>query len=112
MADVLEAELDAADERGAELAVRAPRAQSARIDVGARRIVLELNNGCAYAFPVALVEDLRTVRDADLADVVIDGAGFNLAWPALGVDLFVPGLVAGIFGARRWMESDRVRAAE
>jgi len=109
MVDDLDAEIDAAEKLGAELSAHSPRAKSAWFDAVSRRIVLELTNGCAYAFPPALIEDLQNMSDEALADVVVDGAGFNLAWPALGVDLMVPGLVAGVFGTRKWMESQRRR---
>ena len=38
-----------------------------------------------------------------LSGVLIDGAGFNLHWPAIGADLHAPALVAGVFGTRDWM---------
>ena len=104
MADDVDAEIDAAELRGSELLAHAPRAVSARYDAASRRIVLEMANGCAYAFPPKLVEDLQNASDADLAGVVVDGAGFNLHWPALDADLWVPGLVDGVFGTRRWAE--------
>ena len=41
----------------------------------------------------------------------VDGLGFNLHWPALDVDLYVPALVAGIFGTQAWMTRQLARAA-
>jgi hypothetical protein len=35
----------------------------------------------------------------------------DLHWPALDVDLFVPGLVVGIFGTRAWMTRELARVA-
>jgi hypothetical protein len=35
--------------------------------------------------------------------------GFNLHWPALDVDLFVPALLAGVFGTRAWMARELAR---
>jgi hypothetical protein len=46
-----------------------------------------------------------------LAQVEVDGAGFNLHWPTLDVDLYVPALVAGIFGTRAWMTRELARRA-
>ena len=88
-----------------------PRARAARFDRKSGRVVIELTNGCAYAFPAQLVQDLRGAADDELADVKVDGAGFNLHWPMLDADLYVPALVAGIFGTRAWMARELASAA-
>jgi hypothetical protein len=41
----------------------------------------------------------------------VDGAGFNLHWPALDVDLYVPALLAGVFGTRSWIARELARLA-
>ena len=64
---------------------------------------VELVNGCGYVFPARLVKDLRGASPADLARVDVEGVGFNLHSPALDVDLYVPALLAGIFGTGDWM---------
>ena len=66
-------------------------------------MVLDLINGCTYQFPVNLVEDLQDATPRDLSVVEVDGHGFNLNWPRLGIDLDVPALLAGVFGTRNWM---------
>lgn len=63
-------------------------------------VAVELVNGCSFSFPVQLVAELRNRRDSQLAAVEIDRFGFNLRWPALTLELYVPALLAGIFGAR------------
>ncbi len=88
-----------------------PRASAARYDRDSGRMVVDLLNGCAYVFPTRLVEDLQGASAGDLAGVEVDGLGFNLHWPALDVDLYVPALVAGIFGTRAWMTRELARVA-
>ena len=39
----------------------------------------------------------------DVAHVEIDDRGSALHWPTLDVDHYVPGLIDGIFGTRKWM---------
>ena len=73
--------------------------------------MVELANGCTYAFPAGLVQDLQGAGDDELADVQVDGAGFNLHWPALDADLYVPALVSGVFGTRAWMTRELARRA-
>jgi hypothetical protein len=86
-------------------------AQTAAYDAAKRRIVVELTDGRAYAFPPRLSEDLATADEAALAEIVVDGAGLNLHWPRLDVDLFVPSLISGIFGTKRWMSRELARQA-
>ena len=111
MVGLTDAALAAAEARGRKLMADAPRAASASYDRDAGRVVVELVDGCAYAFPAHLVQDLQGVSADDLAAVEIDGMGFNLHWPALDVDLQVPALVAGIFGTREWMTKELARVA-
>ena len=41
--------------------------------------------------------------DPDAFMALIPDKGAGLHWPALDVDLTVPGLVSGIFGSKTWM---------
>ena len=111
MDDVTDAELARAEARGKAMLASEPRALTARYEASTGRVMLELTNGCSYAFPTVLVQDLQEAGAADLADVWVDGNGFNLHFPALDVDLFVPALVAGIFGTKAWMTRELARAA-
>jgi hypothetical protein len=57
------------------------------------------------------VQDLHGASEADLSRVEVDGVGFNLHWPTLNVDLYVPALVSGIFGTRAWMSQEKARGS-
>ena len=101
MADLSEEQLSRAEARGRKMIETEPRATAAHYDPAAGRVVIELANGCTYAFPAQRVQDLQGASEEDLANVEVDGAGFNLHWPKLDVDLSVPALVAGVFGHSR-----------
>jgi len=88
-----------------------PRALAVRYESATGRVMLDLVNGCSYAFPAGLVRDLSGAGDSDLAGVRVDGLGFNLHFPALDVDLYLPALVSGIFGTRAWMARELARIA-
>jgi len=88
-----------------------PRALSARYDRRTGRVTIELANGCSYLFPTHLVQELSTASPDELEAVEVDGAGFNLHWPALDADLYVPALVAGVFGTKNWMRTALARTA-
>ena len=92
----------AAEKRGKALA-QEPRAATARFDAGTRRVIVELTNGCTFAFPVALVQGLSDADDAELAEVEPLGDGYGLHWERLDVDYSVQGLLAGVFGTASWM---------
>jgi hypothetical protein len=111
MVNPTDAEFEAAEARGRKMLETEPRATSARYDRKSGRIVIDLVNGCTYAFPTQLVQDLQGASRDDLANVEVDGLGFDLHWPALDVDLYVPALVAGIFGTRDWMTKELARRA-
>lgn len=99
----IDADLDAALERGRKAQRDEPRALSARYDPSSGRIEVELANGCAFAFPPGLVEGLDGADEAVLAAVEVAGVGYGLHWEALDLDLSIPGLLAGSFGAARHM---------
>ncbi len=103
MGAVSDTELKRAEARGKTMLATELRAAAARYDRTTGRVVIELTNGCSYAFPAALVQDLQNASADELAAVRVDGHGFNLNFPALDVDLYVPALVSGIFGTRAWM---------
>jgi Protein of unknown function (DUF2442) len=111
MADVTDAQLKAAEARGRKILATEPRALAAHFDRATGRVVVDLANGCTYAFPAQIVQDLNGASDDALAGIVVDGLGFNLHWPALDADLYVPALVAGIFGTRDWMTRELARVA-
>lgn len=91
-------------ERG-KLAERTePRAVSARYNPETRRIELELRNGCLFAFPVDIVQDLAGATDEQLAAVELWGNGHALRWEELDTDFGVPGLLEARFGNEKWME--------
>lgn len=111
MAELTDAMLDAAEARGRKLLTTEPRAVAAHYDRATGRVVVDLVNGCTYAFPVRLAEDLQGAGEAGLSQIEVDGVGFNLHWPKLDVDLYVPALVAGIFGTQAWMTRALARIA-
>lgn len=111
MAELTDAEFKAAEARGQEKLRTEPRAVAARYDRETGRVVVDLANGCTHIFPARLAQELAGAGDDELAGVVVDGAGFNLHWPALDADLYVPALVAGVFGTRAWMAQEWARTA-
>jgi hypothetical protein len=103
MAEISDAQVDAALERGKQVLATEPLAAAARYDRKLERIVVDLTNGCTFAFPPRLAQGLEQATDEELEGVEILGRGFGLHWEALDVDLSLPGLLAGIFGTKAYM---------
>lgn len=110
MADLTDAAIDAALERGRAAHANEPRAAAARYDRASGRVIVDLENGCTFAFPPRLAQGLESATDDQLAAVEILGRGYGLHWEELDVDLSLPGLMAGIFGTKAWMAGHAGRA--
>lgn len=81
-----------------------------RYDAATGLIVVDLANGCTFAFPARRVQELEAASDAEIAEVEIAGAGFALHWPSRDADLSLRGLMHGVFGTRAWMSELARRA--
>lgn len=103
MAELTDAAIEAAMERGRRAQQSEPRADAARYDKRSKRIIVDLTNGCTFAFPPRMAQGLEAATDEELAEIEILGAGYGLHWEGLDVDLSVPGLLTGIFGTRAYM---------
>lgn len=81
----------------------AGHAVSARYDRRRSRVVVALNTGVELTFPTQLTEGLADASPDSLAEIEISPAGLGLHWPRLDADLYVPALLQGVFGSKRWM---------
>ncbi len=99
-----------AEARGRAALENEPRARSAHYDAASGKVGVDLSNGCGFSFPARQVQGLEQASDAALAEVEVLGLGMGLHWEQLNVDLSVPGLLAGLFGTKAWM--DRQGAAK
>lgn len=109
MTDDLDLMFDTAHQRGKERLANEPRAVLVRYDPANAMLRITLSNGCDLGIPTGLIEGLSDADHAIKAEVEISGVGYGLTWPALDLDISVPGLLSGVFGTKAWM--DRLRAA-
>jgi hypothetical protein len=61
-------------------------------------IVVSLNSGLELRFSRELVPELRQAGRNDLATIEITPGGQGLHSPKLDADLYVPGVLGGVFG--------------
>jgi hypothetical protein len=111
MSDDVSTMVAEAERRGTRSLNTEPRARTARYDRRTRRILVDLTNGCSFAFPARQAQGLEWASDAELGQVEVLGLGFGLHWERLDVDLSVPGLLAGLFGTKAYMDQQRAARA-
>lgn len=73
-----------------------PEVVEASYDAEKGRVVVELANGCAFAFPPALSPELSDATAEQLATVEVIPDGEGLHWEELDVDIAMPGLIARV----------------
>ena len=91
-----------AEARMKTLLKKAPRAVSARYERRTDRIIINLNFGLQLAFSPSLAQDLASADQHKLRDIEISPTGLGLHFPQLDVDLYIPGLLEGLFGSPQW----------
>lgn len=72
----------------------------ARYEPRERSLRLTFRSGGGMLIPIGKVSELSGRSPAELARIDVSPLGDGLSWPALDVDIYVPGLVEDVFGAR------------
>jgi Protein of unknown function (DUF2442) len=96
---------DAANRRAQKLQASLPRAVSAHYDRRIRRIVIRLDSNLEVGLSPHDAEGLENATAAKLDPIEISPSGFGLYFPKLDVDLYLPALLDGFLGSRKWMAS-------
>src|SRR5947209_823144 len=65
-----------------------------------RALRITFRSGGGMLIPIGKVSELTGKSPANLATIEISPLGDGLSWPTLDVDIYVPGLVEDVFGAR------------
>jgi hypothetical protein len=76
---------------------------SAHYDSQELSVKIELNTRIRVIFPASLVEGLSDAPKENLSDIEVSPSGLGLYWPKLDVDLYIPSLLQGNFGSKKWM---------
>jgi hypothetical protein len=80
-----------------------PKAVAATYRAEDDRLVIELATGVELAIPRKLLQGLENATPAQIAEVQVEDFGSALHWESLDVDHYVPGVIDGVFGTRKWM---------
>jgi hypothetical protein len=98
-------ELEAANKRTAARLSKTPVAVAAYYDRRRGRLVIDLNTGLQIAFRPHDAQGLEEAKPEQLAKIEISPSGLGLHFPDLDADLYLPGLLGGLLGSKRWMAS-------
>ncbi|MDB5961334.1 MAG: hypothetical protein JWP59_2628 [Massilia sp.] len=93
----------AANARGAALQAAFPAAVAVRYDSGSERIVITLATGLDLAFSPQQAQGFEHVTAADLDTAEISPSGLGVHFPKIDADIYIPALIEGFLGAKRWM---------
>jgi hypothetical protein len=97
------AEIDAGIARAKVSEKYRPKAVAAAYQKKNDSLEIVLATGVTLAIPRRLLEGLENASPGDVAKVTIEDHGSSLHWETLDVDHYVPGLIDGVFGTRKWM---------
>jgi hypothetical protein len=96
-------EFESARARSERRKIMEPFAVAAHYDRRQHRVVVQLNTGLVVVFAPDVIEGLQDAKPRQLQEIEITPSGFGLHFPRVDADVYLPGLLAGKFGARRWM---------
>jgi hypothetical protein len=100
---ITDKDIELANRRGQARKAKYPAAIAARYDETANKVVVSLANGVDISFPPSAAQALDHATPSQLKDVEVTGAGTGIYFPELDADLYVPGLIEGVMGTRKWM---------
>lgn len=96
---------ESANRTAQKLKASLPAAISAHYDRRLGRVVVRLNTKLDVAFSPRDTEGLQAATPAQLESIEISPSGFGLHFPKLDADIYLPALLEGFFGSRKWMAS-------
>jgi hypothetical protein len=86
-----------------DLRANTPHAVSAYYDRKTKNIIVMLSTSVGIFFSPHDAQGLEQATPAQLDEIEISPTGFGLHWPQLDADLWLPGLLEGTMGSRKWM---------
>ncbi|MGB7848012.1 MAG: DUF2442 domain-containing protein [Candidatus Acidiferrum sp.] len=101
----LNEQLERANQRAKELQATIPRAVSARYDRRTGRVVIGLTSGLELRFLPEAAQGLKGASAGQLERIEITPSGYGIHFPKLDADLYLPALLQGMLGSKKWMAS-------
>ena len=96
---------DLAIERAKNLQASMPRAVSVRYDRKHGLIVIHLSSNLILSFSPRDAQGLENAKPTQLEKIEVSPSGWGIYFPDLDADLYVPGVLDGFLGTKKWMAS-------
>jgi len=94
-----------ANRRARRVQSSAPKILAAYYDRARRQVVIHLGSRMDLSFSPHDAEGLENAKPSQLDEIQISPSGQGLHFPKLDADLYLPGLLEGLLGSKRWMAS-------
>ncbi len=104
--DITDDTFEAANRRAAATKAAFPTVVSVRYDRRVARVVIALASGLELAFSPKHAQGLENAHPADLMDAEVTPSGLGVHFPRLDADLYIPALLEGFLGSKRWMAAE------
>lgn len=100
---VAKAEFEAANRRANARLQKTPCALKVHYDRKRERVVIDLSTGIEVAFRPREAQGLERAKPNQLDIIEISPSGLGIYFPKLDADLYVPALLEGFLGSKRWL---------
>jgi Protein of unknown function (DUF2442) len=100
---ISEDEFFLANQRARKRQKKTPSAVAARYDRQTGRIVVNLSSGVDILFSPRNAEGLENATATQLHPIEITPSGLGLHFPKLDADIYLPALLQGVLGSKKWM---------
>jgi hypothetical protein len=94
-----------ANRRAKDLQASIPKAVSARYDRENGRVVIGLSSNLDVSFSPHDAQGLEKATPSELDEIEISPSGLGIHFPKLDSDLYLPAILQGFLGSRKWMAS-------
>jgi len=98
-------DFESANQRAKHLQSSMPRAVAAHYDRKNRRIVIQLSSNLDVSFSPDHAQGLENATSSQLQEIQITPSGLGIHFPKLDADLYLPAILEGFFGSKKWMAS-------
>jgi len=100
---VTRSEIVLANERAERMRSQFPHAVAAQYDRQSRKIVIELSSRLTLSFSPEDAQGLENAKPSQLESIELSPSGLGVHFPKLDADLYIPGLLEGLMGSKKWM---------
>jgi hypothetical protein len=104
-------EIEAANKRATARLAKTPLATAAHYDRRLDRLFIDLSCGLSIAFNPQHAQGLESAKPDQLKKIEISPSGLGLHFPTMDADIYLPALLEGFLGSRRWMTAQSARLA-